>query len=122
MELQPFFQSIKDNLFNKATVSSVYGDPIVAGNKTVIPVARIAYGFGGGMGTSKALRGESSGPQLGGEGGGGGGGVVAMPVGVVEVTPEATRFVRFSGERRMLGIAVAGLLLGIAIGKLSRRG
>lgn len=115
MELQPFFQTLKDNLINKATVSSVYGEPITAGNKTVIPVARIAYGFGGGMGNSKALRGEAQGPQFGGEGGGGGGGVVAVPVGVVEVTPEATRFIRFGGGRRLLGVAVAGLLVGMVL-------
>ncbi len=120
MELQPFFQSIKENLINKATVSSVYGEPISVGNKTVIPVARIAYGFGGGVATSKALRGESSGPQLGGEGGGGGGGVVAAPLGVVEVTPEATRFVRFSSSRRLMGAAVAGVLLGMIVGRLRR--
>ena len=115
MELQPFFQTLKENLINKATVSSVYGEPITAGNKTVIPVARIAYGMGGGLGTSKALRGEAQGPQLGGEGGGGGLGVVAMPVGVVEVTPAATRFIPIGGGRRMLGAAVAGLLLGMLL-------
>jgi uncharacterized spore protein YtfJ len=120
MELQPFFQSLKENLINKATVSSVYGDPVTAGNKTVIPVARIAYGFGGGMGTSKALRGETSGAQLGGEGGGGGGGVVAVPVGVVEVTPEATRFIRFNGTRRLIGAALTGLMLGMLLGRRRR--
>ncbi len=120
MELQPFFQSIKENLINKATVSSVYGEPISVGSKTVIPVARIAYGFGGGMGTSKALRGESQGPQFGGEGGGGGGGVVAAPLGVVEVTPEATRFIRFSSGRRMMGAAIAGILLGMIVGRMKR--
>ncbi len=120
MELQPFFQSIKENLINKATVSSLYGEPISVGSKTVIPVARIAYGFGGGMGTSKALRGESQGPQFGGEGGGGGGGVVAAPLGVVEVTPEATRFIRFSSGRRMMGAAIAGILLGMIVGRMKR--
>ena len=115
MELQPFFQTLKENLINRATVSSVYGEPITAGNKTVIPVARIAYGFGGGLGTSKGLRGEAQGPQLSGEGGGGGLGVVAMPVGVVEVTPQATRFIRFGGGRRMLGAALAGVLVGMLI-------
>ncbi len=120
MELQPFFQSIKDNLINKATVSSVYGEPISVGSKTVIPVARIAYGFGGGMGTSKALRGETQGAQFGGEGGGGGGGVVAAPLGVVEVTPETTRVVRFNSGGRMIGAAVAGLLLGMIVGRMRR--
>ena len=115
MELQPFFQTLKENLINKATVSSVYGEPITAGNKTVIPVARIAYGFGGGLGSSKAHRGETQGPQLGGEGGGGGLGVVAMPVGVVEVTPQATRFIRFGGGRRLLGAVFAGVLMGMIL-------
>jgi uncharacterized spore protein YtfJ len=30
-----------------ATVKNVYGEPVIAVNKTIIPVAKIMYGFGG---------------------------------------------------------------------------
>src|SRR5689334_24705140 len=66
------------------------------------------------------FRSEAQGPQIGGEGGGGGLGVVAMPVGVVEVTPQATRFIRFGGGRRMLGAALAGVLVGMLDRKSTR--
>ncbi len=44
-------QSLHENLSSRAQVKSVFGEPIVAADKTVIPVARVAYGFGAGAGT-----------------------------------------------------------------------
>ena len=62
----------------------------------MIPVASIRYGFGVGGG--------EKGSQA--YGGGGGGGLVARPLGVVEITPEGTRFVPIS---QMRVLALAGL-------------
>ena len=107
---QNFFHDIKDALLTNATVNTIFGEPIKAGDKTIIPVARIAYGFGGGSGTSRAGR-SGNGAGIGGEGGGGGGGVAALPVGVVEVGPTGTRFVSVSGRKRMVAMFVAGYLL-----------
>lgn len=108
--------AIIDDLRKSASVESVYGDAIEVGDLTMIPVARIAYGFGGGFGSGD----ESDAEEGGGEGGGVGGGVSARPVGVVEVSDGQTRFVRFN-ERRMQLVAVgAGLLLGLLLGR--RRG
>lgn len=109
--------AIIDDLRKSASVESVYGDAIEVGDLTMIPVARIAYGFGGGFGSGDESDAEEGG---GGEGGGVGGGVSARPVGVVEVSDGQTRFVRFN-ERRMQLVAVgAGLLLGLLLGR--RRG
>ncbi len=108
---QNFFHDIKDALLTNATVNTVFGEPIKAGDRTIIPVARVAYGFGGGSGTSRAGRG-GDGAGIGGEGGGGGGGVAALPVGVVEVSPTGTHFVSVSGRKRMAAFFLAGLLLG----------
>lgn len=113
MELQTFFQGLKDSLLERATVSTVYGEPISVADKKVVPVARIVCGFGGGGGTSKF---STSGPQAGGEGGGGGGGLVAIPIGVVEITPQRTRFVRFGATRRLLAAAALGTLVGVMVG------
>jgi len=84
-------------------VKSVFGEPISAHGKTLIPVARIAYGFGGG----KKL--EPGNPQ-GGEGGGGG--IHAAPVGVIEITDTETRFVRLSETRKLAGAVLVGFCLG----------
>ena len=98
-------KSIIEPLQKSAAVRSVYGDPVSAQGKTVIPVARIAYGFGGGAGRG----GPDDKP---GEGEGGGGGVVAVPVGVFEVTDTHTRFVPLHDHRRLLAIGLLGFGLG----------
>lgn len=88
-------------------MKSVFGEPVTAQGKTVIPVARIAYGFGGGSGK----RGAEAHPD---EGGGGGGGVMATPLGVFEVTAGETRFIPLDENRKF----VAGLLAGLCLGFL----
>ena len=54
MSPMPAFQTLIEPLSKSATVKSVYGEPITANGKTIIPVARIAYGFGGGSGKKRA--------------------------------------------------------------------
>ncbi len=123
MEPRNLLQSFKDSLLSNATVKSVYGDPITFGDRTIVPVARVAYGFGGGYGSrlksgqapSVVAEGGPRGP--GEEGGGGGGGVAAMPLGVVEVTPTRTRFIRFGEGRRLAAAVGIGLLAGIWFGR-----
>lgn len=105
-------QSLHENLSTRAQVKSVFGDPVTAGDKTIIPVAKIAYGFGAGAGTGGM--GDTR-PQ--GEGGGGGGGVRAIPIGVFEVGPRETRFVAIQDRKKLAG----SLLLGAALGLLFAR-
>ncbi len=96
-----------ERLQSAATVKSVYGDPVTTGDCTVIPVARVRFGFGAGGG--KML------------GGGGGGGVQTSPAGVVEVTPSGTRFIAFP-DYRQLGVAfLAGILTGMLLCRRKRR-
>ena len=86
------------------------GDPINAGDKVVIPVARVTYGFGAGSGTGGV------GASSKGEGGGGGGGVMAKPVGVFVIGPNESRF-HFDAWRgwRTLGVLMVGVVLGFAL-------
>jgi uncharacterized spore protein YtfJ len=92
-------------LTRSASVKSVYGEAISANGKTIIPVARVAYGFGGGRGSKPG----DPNPQ---EGEGGGGGVYAVPVGVLEVTETQTRFIALSDKRRLAGAALIGFCIG----------
>jgi hypothetical protein len=69
------------------------------------------YGYGagagtGGVGTSSAR----------GEGGGGGGVVRAVPVGVIEVSDQQTRFVPITDRKRLAGAVLAGIGLGMLLG------
>lgn len=70
----------------KAGVQAVFGTQITRENLTVVPVARVRWGFGGGGGSAD---GSESGPA---SGSGGGGGVAAGPVGYLEIGPEGAIF------------------------------
>jgi uncharacterized spore protein YtfJ len=112
MNATDLLQKIGETLGSTATVKSVFGEAIHVNGKTVVPVAKIAYGFGGGFGTGKG--GPLADRQ--GEGGGGGGGVRAFPAGVLEITDNRTRFVPFIdltwlGAAFTAGVVLSGLIL-----------
>ncbi|MFC6990927.1 GerW family sporulation protein [Haladaptatus sp. GCM10025707] len=115
--------SIVEKLRSAATVSSVYGEPVEHGEKTVIPVARIAFGFGGGYGSSEEHEAddEEATEHETEEGGGAGGGVVAMPLGVVEITEADTRFIRFSDRKRAARNLILGIFIGLLLSRSLRR-
>jgi uncharacterized spore protein YtfJ len=100
-------------------VRTIYGEPISAEGRTIIPVARVAYGFGGGGGQSGRQTAQSRNGN--GEGEGGGGGVLALPVGVVEITSEQTRFLRFDDWRPLAAAALIGFGLGAVASKWAGR-
>ena len=105
-----------ERLRDSASVKTVYGDPIAAQGRTIIPVARIVYGFGGGAG--KHLNG---GGEPKGEGEGGGGGMVAIPVGVCEITDTHTSFVPLHDNRKLMAAGLAGLCLGMLWARRARK-
>jgi len=75
-----------------------------------------AYGAGastGGVGDTSA-RGE-------GGGGGGGGGVRSIPVGVIEISDQRTRFVPITDRKKLAGAVLAGIGLGMLLGWRRRR-
>jgi uncharacterized spore protein YtfJ len=114
MSLRDFSQAMMEKLQSSATVRVVYGDPVEAQGKTVIPVAKVVYGFGGGLGPGR-LRTENADRASLGEGGGGG--VAATPVGVIEISDEGTRFVPVDDLPKMLMMAGAGLLIGLLLAR-----
>src|SRR5688572_21536432 len=63
----------------RATVKVVFGEPVRHGDLTVVPVARVRWGFGGSGGSSEGM------PTGAASGSGGGGGVAADPVGYLEL-------------------------------------
>ncbi len=97
--MSPKLESMFEPLTRSASVKSVYGEAISANGKTIIPVARMAYGFGGGRGTKPG----DSNPQ---ERGRRRGGVYAVPIGVIEVTETQTRYIALIDKRRLAGAAL----------------
>ena len=116
MSSPPLLQSLKESILSQANVKAIYGEPIAAHGKTVIPVAKIMYGYGAGAGTGGV--GTSSAQ---GEGGGGAGGVRAIPVGVIEVSDQQTRFVPITDRKRLAGAVLVGIGLGMLLGWRRRR-
>jgi uncharacterized spore protein YtfJ len=115
MDATDILHQMGESLGSSASVKSVFGEPIQTEGKTVIPVARVAYGFGGGFGSGHH-RAEDAAAVLdgkgAGEGGGGGGGIRAFPAGALEITQQGTRFIPFPDMRLLTGAFAAGMLLG----------
>jgi len=96
-------------LEEKATVKTVFGDPVREHGRTIIPVARVAYGFGFGGGREAARESVSQEPRGTRRGGGGGGGVRIAPVALVEMTDAGTKIRPIVDATRL---ALAGLAVG----------
>ena len=116
------FEPIAEVFERNLSIRHVYAEPVHHGDTTVIPVAKVAYGFGAGGGRRPATRSaqgagssaESAGPEA--QGGGGGGGARLTPIGALELGPRGTRFVRYNqlprlGGAFMLGLGVGALLV-----------
>jgi uncharacterized spore protein YtfJ len=108
MELQELFRS----LVNQAGAKTVYAEPISSDGTTIVPVAKVRCGFGGGSGRK---------PGEKGEGGGGGGGLISKPLGYIEVSAQGTRFVRIIDLRDVALAVGAGMCLGWMLAKRRKR-
>lgn len=120
-----FLKTLADSLNQNASVKSVFGEPIRAGDKVIIPVAQVILGLGSGYGqvtrqdkkvlppdpdpSQPELSAKSGNPA---EGGGGGGGMYVNAKGVYEITPTGSRFIPAYGLREVLFYLAAGFLLG----------
>ncbi|HEY8491756.1 MAG TPA: spore germination protein GerW family protein [Dehalococcoidia bacterium] len=95
----------------RATVRTVFGEPIRIGERTIIPVAQVSYmvGFGMGRGTGP---GAGGGPASSGGGGGGGTRVQAKPLALCEVSPDGVRMIPVMDQTR---IAVWGIVSGMVM-------
>lgn len=90
---------------DRATAAACFGAPVTSGDRTVIPVADIQYGFGVGWGGSEG--GSPTGPA--GHGGGAGGGARTRAIAVIEVAPGGVRILPIEDQTsvRMAAIAFA---------------
>ena len=93
-------ETLVDHLAVTAQVQNVFGDPIEAHGKTIIPIARVSYCLGAG--------------------GGGGGMVRARPVGALEITESGTRFVGLFDRQRAAGFIAGGIVIGLLLRRVFR--
>ena len=114
MSIAHYFESIAERLHSSANVRTVYGEPVEAPGKTVIPVSKVRYAFGGGP----AQFGEDGAVEAAA---GGGGAVQAEPVGVFEVTDAGTRYVPVENPKTVAVALAVGFVAGILIGRWGAR-
>ena len=136
-----FIERLADRVGGKASVRAVFGDPIEREGITIIPVAKVRWGFGGGAGRGPVAVGpgiagagggptsldESGGGETGqiGSGSGGGGGLTADPIGYLEIGPEGAAFRPITSAMPspafMLAAGVTATLVLRGLAKLIRR-
>ena len=107
-----FVERLADIVQVHANARQVYGEPVERDGTTIIPVARLQWGFGGGgLGRGAVER------------GGGGGGVRATAIGYIEFRDGKSEFrpIRDPGDLgTLVAIGVAGLIAGFLAARLTR--
>jgi uncharacterized spore protein YtfJ len=108
------FKSLVASLQHGASAKTVFGDPISADGRTLIPVAKVGCGWGGGLHPKQADADgqETAEPRLGF-----GAGLGAKPLGVFEVTQDGTRFIPIGLGKKILGALAVGLIVGLILGR-----
>jgi uncharacterized spore protein YtfJ len=101
--------------------SLCYGEPVQAGERIVIPVARVRGAGGMGFGRQTTPEGEAE-----GDGGGGGGAVEASPAGFLDITPDGVRYEAIpdpvnTARALSTGASALTLLVGAVLGLRRRR-
>ena len=122
MDIQELFRSVSERVQSSASVKAVYGEPIMAEGKTIVPVARVRYGFGAGGGSRAGEASAEEGEERQDTGGGGGGGVDVTPVGFIELTSEKTRYVSFEDRSKIIRAVFLGALVGMFLLRKRLRG
>ena len=87
-------EQIGQTVGQKATVSSVFGEPIEREGLTVIPVAKARFGFGGG------------------------GGALVSPIGYIELHDGSAEFRRISTPMDFLALVAAASVIAVAVKRL----
>ncbi len=119
-QAQEMLQTLSERLAATANVRQVFGEPVQANGRTIIPVARIHYRLGAGAGSGETKDDSQSGSRSGG-GGGGGGLVIARPIGALEITDAGTRFIHFADLAEIIKASVGGLLALLLLRRLMRK-
>lgn len=88
MSLDQLAKTVLEQLQNTIDSKTIVGDPITAGDTTVVPITKVSFGFGVGG------RQETAGKD-GSFGGGSGGGATLEPMGFIVITRDDARLIPF---------------------------
>ncbi len=114
MEPQTFVQSVVDRLQQHANVKTVYGEPVTLEGRTIIPLSKVAYAFGGGLG-GQMVSSDYAGNT---EGIGFGAAINVNPIGVIEITDEQINYISIESRKKLFLAALAGAAVALFLKKL----
>src|SRR5579864_7839729 len=100
-----------DQLTTNGKTDVAFGTPQVIGDRTIIPVARVMYAFGGGSGSDSMRQGGS----------GALGGLTVRPFAVVEVSQHNVRVVPIVDVQSMMGRVFAFATAAVFVAMFARR-
>lgn len=109
----PLLERLAERLGGHASVGTVFGEPVVAEGVTVVPVARVAFGIGGGGGRERTA-------GKAGEGLGVGGGTQARPAGFIEIRDGKAVFVPIRDQRPEVLYGVAAVVAVLSVPRIVR--
>ncbi len=101
-DVQKLLDTFAD-LREKADVNACFGDPVQVEGRTVIPVAKVSYGFG--MGAEQGPGSDAAGSTDRARGPYGGG-VKSSPLGIIEITGERVRIEPVIDEQKVVILSV----------------
>ncbi len=96
-----FVERVAEKMGVHASAKAVYAEPVEHDGVTVIPVAKVKWGFGGGSGHKQRKRGK-----------GGGGGLQAAPLGYIEIKDGETQFKPIRDPASLVPLIAVGGLAG----------
>lgn len=96
-----FVERLAKRLGLNASAKAVFAEPVERDGVTVIPVAKVRWGFGGGSGRKKNQ-----------EGTGGGGGIQVAPLGYIEIKDGEARYKPICDPTAMVPIVIVGGITG----------
>jgi uncharacterized spore protein YtfJ len=99
-----FVERVAEKMGVHASAKAVFAEPVQQDGVTVIPVAKVRWGFGGGSGRKQGKRGK-----------GGGGGLQVSPLGYIEINQGQTQFKPIRDPMALVPIAAVGSLAGWVI-------
>lgn len=109
-EHRSFLERVAERFGVNASAKAVFAEPVERDGVTVIPVAKVRWGFGGGSGRGRKLaKGDLRGQ---GSGGGGGGAMQVAPLGYIEIKDGETKYRPICDPTSLVPIVVAGGLTG----------
>jgi uncharacterized spore protein YtfJ len=96
-----FVERVAERMGMQASAKAVYAEAVERDGVTVIPVAKVRWGFGGGTGRKQRKRGK-----------GAGGGLQAAPLGYIEIKEGQTEFKPIRDPMSLVPLVAMGGLAG----------